>query len=257
MAGNINDFKSSFKTDLARPNRFDVSIPIPIVLTPYLNTARTLQYRCESTELPGRAFDTTVWKAGSNPNEKFPYSTSYNDISMTFIVSDDMSEKLFFDAWMEYIHPSSTYNVRYKSEYTASLKVNQYDVGGNLTYAINLVDAFPIIMNQMDLDWSLDGHHKLTIVFAYTNWQNNSIQALGSSLIQTGISTFLGQTPLINGPIGNLLNNVPGANILQGALGANAGLAIDKLSNFAEDYVSTNYFQPGQKDYVIDPTRPL
>ena len=54
------------------------------------------------------------------------------------------------------------------------------------------IDAFPIIVNQMDLDWSADGIHKLTIVFAYRYWQNNSIQQLGTSLLQYGISQVLG-----------------------------------------------------------------
>ena len=33
MPGSISDFRASFNTDLARPNRFDVSIPIPLALT--------------------------------------------------------------------------------------------------------------------------------------------------------------------------------------------------------------------------------
>jgi hypothetical protein len=42
MAGSITDFKASFRTDLARPNRFDVNIPIPIGLLPYRGIGRTL-----------------------------------------------------------------------------------------------------------------------------------------------------------------------------------------------------------------------
>jgi hypothetical protein len=66
-----------------------------------------------------------------------------------------------------------------------------------------LVDAFPISVNQLDLDWSSDGYHKLTVVFAYTYWQNNSIQALGASLLQSitseiaaGVNDFT--TPIPN-----------------------------------------------------------
>ena len=44
----------------------------------------------------------------------------------------------------------------------------------------------------MDLDWSADGIHKLTVVFAYRYWQNNSIQQLGTNLLQYGISQVLG-----------------------------------------------------------------
>ena len=62
---------------------------------------------------------------------------------------------------------------------------------GQLTYSVNLYDAFPISMNQMDLDWSGDGYHKLNITFAYTRWENNSLQALGMQLVDYGINAVV------------------------------------------------------------------
>ena len=38
-------------------------------------------------------------------------------------------------------------------------------------------------MNQMDLDWSQEGAHKLSVTFAYTKWENNSLQAYGMQLV--------------------------------------------------------------------------
>ena len=44
-----------------------------------------------------------------------------------------------------------------------------------------LLEAFPIDVNQLDLNWStVDSYHKLSVVFAYEQWQNNTV----SSLIQ-------------------------------------------------------------------------
>jgi len=187
----LNEFKSSFNKDVARPSRFDVSIPVPLVLTPYLGTARDLNLRCESTQFPSRTFATTEQKFGSNPTEKFPYQSTYNEIEMTFIVSGDMAEKKMFDAWMEYIQPSYNFDFKYKKDYVTTMQVNQYDNQNELIYSINLIDSFPVSINQLDLDWTQDGYHKLTVVFAYTYWQNNSIQALGSSLLQSGLSNIV------------------------------------------------------------------
>jgi hypothetical protein len=61
-------------------------------------------------------------------------------------------------------------------------------VTNNKSYSINLIDAYPISVNQLDLDWSNTDYHKLTVVFAYTYWQNNSVQSIGSSLLQTLLS---------------------------------------------------------------------
>ena len=104
MAGTINDFRSSFKQDLAKAHRFDVNIPIPLTLIPYVQSAKNLVYRCEGAQLPGRTFATTEQKIGSNPIEKYPYLTTFNDIDLTFIVDGDMQQKLLFDAWLNFIN---------------------------------------------------------------------------------------------------------------------------------------------------------
>ena len=44
----------------------------------------------------------------------------------------------------------------------------------------------------MDLDWAGDGYHKLNVTFAYTYWQNNSLQALGMQLVDYGINAVVG-----------------------------------------------------------------
>ena len=204
MAGSITNFISSFQNDLARPNRFDVNIPIPLTLIQYRNISQRLTFRCENANLPGRTLNTTDQKI-YNIVEKFPNQTTYQDMDMTFIVGGDMAEKQFFDAWLELINPTTNFNFKYKGDYATSVTINQYDVNNNLTYTIELVDAFPIAINQMDLDWSNDGVHKLTVVFAYTYWKNNSLNNILQSALTAGISGGLSTITGPNGLGGNLL----------------------------------------------------
>jgi hypothetical protein len=190
MASGINSFLSSFKGGLARPSRFDVTIPIPLPLATYITDARNLTYRCETAQLPGRTFETALKKMGSAPVEKFPYHTNYNESMFTFIISDDMNEKIFFDAWMELINPTTNFNFQYKANYAVDITVNQYNSSNELTYAGVLQEAFPIDVNQLDLDWSTDSYHKLAVVFCYKQWNNlkvsNVLQTLGQNLL-TGV----------------------------------------------------------------------
>lgn len=175
MAGSIADFKHSFTTDIARANRFDVLIPIPFVLvgTPYVS-AKSLTYRCETANLPGRTMATAEQKT-YGPIEKFPYLMTYNDMDLTFLVDDDMKQKYLFDGWLDLINPYLNNNYGYKEEYATTITINQYDVTNKLSYSADLIDAYPISVNQMDLDWSNEGLHKLTVTFAYTYWKNNSL----------------------------------------------------------------------------------
>lgn len=206
MAGSITNFKSSFTKDLARTNKFDVNIPVPLTLIPYLSSAKNLNYRCEAAQLPGRTFATLEQKT-YGPIEKYPYLNTYTDIDLTFIIEDDMNQKIFFDAWMNYINPLYNNNFRYKGDYSTVISVNQYDVTNNLVYSVNLYDAYPISINQMDLDWSNEAYHKLTVTFAYTYWQNNSLQALGMELVDAGINSVSSAIGGLNGSAVGVLQN--------------------------------------------------
>ena len=174
MAANIQEFKSSFTTDLARASRFDVYISLPSIFMESkasTHSMESLSFRCESAELPGRSIATTDLQI-YGPSEKMPYQTMYNDITLTFICSDSMEEKILFDMWMEYINPSTTHNFTYKDSYTANkITINQYDVVDTNVYTVDLIDAFPIAVNQLDLNWSSDSTHKISVVFAYTKWE--------------------------------------------------------------------------------------
>ena len=171
MAGSISNFLTTFKTDPARAFRFDVFIPSPQGIDSSILDAFNLTYRCEVAQLPGRNFSTMEQKT-YGPIEKFPYWTNYNDIDLTFLIDDDMIIKKGFDQWMEYINPAPTFNFNYKNDYSVDITIRQFNAQNDYSYQVRLVDAFPINMNQLDLDWSSDSIHKLTVTFAYTYWQS-------------------------------------------------------------------------------------
>jgi hypothetical protein len=172
MPRSIQNFKSTFQTEIARPNRFDVYIIPPPGLNTIDFSPTRLTYRCENAQLPGRTFDTLDQRT-YGPIEKHPYLTTYTDLDLTFIVDGDMNEKYFFDSWLEYINPHSTNNYGYKEDYTTELIINQYDLSNYMTYSVRIIDAYPLSVNQLDLDWSSDGYHKLSVTFAYTRWEQN------------------------------------------------------------------------------------
>jgi hypothetical protein len=191
MPSSINTFLSSFKRDLARPSRFEVQFNVPQVIQNASNIANiaafssaliggdsaalreqnkvNLTLKCENAQLPSRTLMTTDQKIYGF-SEKYPYETSYNDAEFVFIVSDDMGEKVLFDMWLNLVSPKSSYNVNYKETYVTDINVIQFDLYNRPTYNVVLRKAFPIVVNQLDLDWSSDSFHKLTVVFAYSDW---------------------------------------------------------------------------------------
>jgi hypothetical protein len=209
MSRTLNDFKTSFSGDLARNNRFDVEIPIPLTLIPYVKSARNLTYRCETANLPGRSLATMEQKT-YGPVEKHPYLSTYNDIDLTFIVDGDMQEKILFDAWLNYINPTYNYNMRYKENYATTLTINQYDVSNEKTYSVSLFDAYPVSINQLDLDWNGEGYHKLTVTFAYTYWKNLTLQALAMDLLDAGLDNVVSGLGGLGGSVNGIASGFSG-----------------------------------------------
>jgi len=170
---NIQDFRSSFTGELAKPSRFHVIINLPASLGSTIDT-RTLALRCENAVIPGRTLATSDLRI-YGPTEKYPYQSTYEDITLTFICDDNMIEKAVFDAWMEKINPQTSWNFEYKANYVSTITIVQFDNSNNEVHKINLIDAFPIAVNQLDLDWSSDApYHKLSVVFAYTYWETQA-----------------------------------------------------------------------------------
>lgn len=193
MPANINNIVSSFKGDLARPSRFDVYIPAPFVLLPMrdmINKTKGLSLRCEMSEMPGRSLSTIERKIGSTPTFKVPYQSIYNEIPMTFIVDDDMTVKLFFDLWMDSINPTINYNFRYPRDYITDIAITQYDAHNEISYRSILLNAYPMDVQQMDLDWTSDTYHKLTVVFAYTNWAYGTFNEIGKNTLTQILSSI-------------------------------------------------------------------
>ena len=169
----IKEFRSSFTGELAKPSRFKVIVNLPASLGATIDS-RTLSMRCENAALPGRTLATLDHRI-YGPTEKYPYQSTYDDIALTFICDSNMIEKAVFDAWIEKINPRTDWNFSYKSTYATRITIIQYDNSDNEVHKVNLIDAFPVAVNQLDLDWSSDAaYHKLTVVFAYHYWETEA-----------------------------------------------------------------------------------
>lgn len=179
---------------LAQSCRYMVVLNSPKVLydnSPvFRSVIKDMSFLCEQAEIPGK--NITVNDARYyGPNFKYPVQTEYTDITMTFIVRDEMYEKEFFDNWLLSINPNTTYDFEYKSNYVSQIDIFQFSATTTVeqkskpTYKITLVDAFPVSVAPMGLVWGEEGYHRVGVTFAYTEWKrNNDVARKGYSLIE-------------------------------------------------------------------------
>jgi len=170
MPVEISEFLASFSTDLAKPSRFEVVISLPTEVAGQDTPSKILMLTCENANLPGRTFATMEQK-NYGPVQKYPYLSTYTDMDLTFIVTGNMVAKYVFERWMQYINNSDKFDFEYKKNYATEITIRQYDNSNILTYALKLINAFPVSINQMDLDSSSDTYHKLNVTFVYDYWE--------------------------------------------------------------------------------------
>jgi len=161
--------------------------------------SRYLALQCETAELPGRTLMTHEAKV-YGPTYKVPYQSQYNEMTLTFLCTNEFWERKLFERWIEAIMPSDTNNLRYAKDegtrYMTPIKVIQYDDFIKQIYAVELVDAFPIGISAQQLAWSEDGFHRLSVQFAYQRYKpvytgSYDIAAAAAALFGVGISKVL------------------------------------------------------------------
>lgn len=198
MTGSIANFwaKLNDYSDVARSNRFEVFIDTPQTLLGRDTSADPdTAFSAESTELPGKSLN--VFERKDHViTEKMPMQTLYSEITINFLlwsnkknlVDSGLPQKRFFDDWMQTINYSPTserlgnaaYLFNYKNNYSTKIRIKNYDVLDSISHEIVLIDAFPISVGSVGLNWADDGVMRLPVTFAYTRWYRSGSEPLPS-----------------------------------------------------------------------------
>lgn len=138
----------------------------------------------ESISIPGRQLMTTEHRIFGTVR-KMPYGVLYEDMTVTFICTNSMIERTFFDLWHQLIiSPGSQYMEFYES-YVGTLVVQKISNAvatkgaqkGQLSKKQNLatyvlMEAYPVSIQAQELNYSDGEYLKLTVQFAYAKWKS-------------------------------------------------------------------------------------
>jgi hypothetical protein len=172
---NLTQFIGAIRKDsLARVNRFEVLINAPSTLIGRnIANSGAVSLYCEMASLPPVNISTKSFKI-FGPTYQRPFGAEYGGegISMTFHVDRDMLVKKFFDEWTtKVVDPDSGFT-DYQENYATKIILRQLDEQENVTYEIELLEAFPRSVNLLELNNSAQNQtHRLNVLFAYRYWK--------------------------------------------------------------------------------------
>jgi len=178
MAFNVNQMiKRGLESGVAKTSHFEVQIVPPRALGVDSNRDELLLYRADSVEIPGRTALTIDQRFTVNgPINKVPYAQVYPDVTVTFLLSEDFREKEYIDNWMSKMmdtrpgidsfgSETGAFNVKYFDDYKSTINIKQFDMNGTLRTTTKLIDAYPIILNGVQMAWGDDSLAKISCQF--------------------------------------------------------------------------------------------
>ena len=179
---NINNFLSEVrKSGFSRLNKIAIVIKPPTELVNilnYKNKDNYLTYYAESVLIPGYEILTNDLYLGG-PKMNIPVRSEYKDVSTTFLVDDDMRQKTFFDAWLNYINPKENkFDFRYRDDYIGEIDVYQISEDGNrISYGVRLYEVFPIAVSEVKGSWAEQEAVRIDVNFSYRYWRSLNADA--------------------------------------------------------------------------------
>ena len=185
---------------------------------------RDLLFLCAKTSLPGINLGTVQYaNLGFGAEEMRPVVRQTATINLSFYVDVGGNFYGFFTKWMSNIinwnnqavgslnAEGAFYNeVHYRRNYLSpAVTIYVYDTAGNNFIQVDLIDAFPVGLGEVDLAWTQqDDIAIVNVKFAYKTWRSNYMSpakissnslrnmSLASMLMRAGVAVQAGSSLL-------------------------------------------------------------
>lgn len=213
MSFNINNFKQNIDYyGYAKSNKFEVFVQTPKFLqnkTLRVNNrvvslngiGNLLRHRIEQVKTPSVSLmSIDANRFGIGPTQKMPFNAQFFDTTFSVLLDRNTDIFDFWYAWTNGIfnfngtEPNGnnpfigsnripSYTVEYKDEYSTNMMIVIYDQTGRTVKTINLYEAFPSSIRELNLGWN-DNANLLRLAISIT-YSNYSI--VGSNMRFNGI----------------------------------------------------------------------
>jgi hypothetical protein len=141
---------------------------------------KQLTMLCDTATLPTKSlatFEKTIY----GPVKAMPYRMTFTEASMSFIMTDGMKEKKYFDAWQNKIVDQKNGNLGFFDDYVCDILIQKFgrtadNTDETPTYAVKLLDAWPSIVSEIQLSHSGGTEAmKLPVTFQYKKWESTDV----------------------------------------------------------------------------------
>ena len=220
------------RKDVARQNRFEVSIQGPKGMA-----NRDVNMMCENATFPGQNMRTSTDDLRYGPVREIVHGVTYGPINLTFICTDGMFEKKFFEMWQEQMFDRESWTVKYYEEYIGHITMSQLNRRDTPSYTVDIYEAYPKTITAQDFNLgNNDAYQTIAIEFAFHHWVSQRASQSGGRRGRGAPSAPRGMGGSSN-PVGNFIGQLAGGMIgslvarkVGGSMGGFLGAQVSQIA---------------------------
>jgi len=176
MALKLNEWKATSATSTLPLHSFEVIIQPPAPV----NGGEELRIRTESCTMPGVAFMSVDNFApfGSGNMYNIPYRYLPQEITMSHLIDQNALTYTLLAEWTNLITDRigfQNFGAKYMfgpDGYAVDMDINVYNRQGENVKTIKLFEAFPIVVEPIELNWNrTDEYARLSVSYRFTRFE--------------------------------------------------------------------------------------
>lgn len=174
---NISGFRASLKTGLIRPNTFQVDLTFPGYVADGAAASALGQFHCKAASLPERTIQPVpVFYRGRSIN--VAGETEFQPWTIS-VYNENFEIRNAFENWMNGINNlGDNTGIVAPAEYTSDLYVTQLERDGSAVKSVKLVNAFPIQISPIQLDFEANNQVELfEVTFVYDYYESSGVNS--------------------------------------------------------------------------------
>jgi hypothetical protein len=172
---NVERFKSALTNGGARPNQFAVQLSFPTYVTGQALAVARAPFLVSVAELPGQTVNPAIVQYRGR-EVKFVGDRIYAPWTITVLNDAEMSIRTAMEQWMGGMEDyAGKFGRLQPSEYQRDAQVFQLDRNGNALKSYNIINAFPVDLSPVALDFGAnDQISSFTVTFQYQHFTTSN-----------------------------------------------------------------------------------
>ena len=172
---NVERFKSSLTNGGARPNQFLVQLSFPTYVAGAQLAVARAPFLVSVAELPGQTVNPAIVQYRGR-EVKFVGDRVYAPWTITVLNDAEMSIRTAMEQWMNGMEDyANKFGRLQPSEYQRDAQVFQLDRNGNALKSYNIINAFPVDLSPVALDFGAnDQISSFTVTFQYQHFTTSN-----------------------------------------------------------------------------------